>query len=206
VSTNRLEAFSDGVMAVAITLLVLDITVPPPDKTHDLGHALSHNWPHYLAYVVSFVTIGIIWINHHAMISRLREADHAIMFLNISLLLSIAVLPFATKLLAEYLRQRHGEGLAAAIYAGLFLLMSVLFSILNRHILLSKHHLLREPMPEQERRRILSRSISGLAPYALATGLAAVSPYVTLIICGAVAVYYSLPIASGSDRPRDRPR
>jgi uncharacterized membrane protein len=201
VGTNRLEAFSDGVIAVAATLLVLDIAVPTPPTTH-LAKELGQQWPHYAAYVVSFVTIGIIWINHHAMISRLREADHAIMFLNITLLLSIAVLPFATKLLAEYLRQGSGQTLAAAIYAGLFLVMSVLFSILNRHILFSKHHLLREPMPERQRRTILTRSISGLAPYALATALAPVSPYVTLIICGAVAVYYSFPIASGTDRPR----
>jgi uncharacterized membrane protein len=202
VSTSRLEAFSDGVIAVAATLLVLDIVVPKPETTPHLGHALGVNWPHYAAYVVSFVTIGIIWINHHAMISRLREADHAIMFLNNLLLLSIAVLPFATSLLATYLREAHGQGLAAAIYAGLFLLMSITFAALNRHILLAKHHLLLAPMAEAERRTILRRSIIGLAPYALATALAAASPYATLIICAAIAFYYSLPVASGTRRPR----
>ena len=196
--TSRLEAFSDGVIAVAATLLVLDIVVPDPAKTPNLAHSLGQQWPHYAAYVVSFVTIGIIWINHHAMISRLREADHTILFLNNGLLLCIAVLPFATSLLAAYLRQGHGQGLAAAIYSGLFLVMSLAFATLNRHILVAKHHLMREPIPERVRRTILSRSILGLAPYAVATAIASVSAYATLIICGAVAVYYSLPVASGN--------
>ena len=77
--TNRLESFSDGVIAVAITLLVLGITVPDPGRTASLATALGHNWPDYAAYAVSFVTIGIIWINHHAMIGRLRETDHSIL-------------------------------------------------------------------------------------------------------------------------------
>ena len=92
VSTNRLESFSDGVLAVAITLLVLDLK--PPNSSH-LGHGLLADWPHYAAYVTSFVTIGIIWINHHVMIGRLRQTDHAILMLNIVLLLTIAALPFA---------------------------------------------------------------------------------------------------------------
>jgi uncharacterized membrane protein len=200
VSTNRLEAFSDSVIAVAITLLVLDITVPPPGKTPHLAHALGQNWPHYLAYVVSFVTIGIIWINHHAMIARLRETDHAILLLNNALLLCIAVLPFATSLMATYLRERHGQALAAAIYSGLFLLMSVAFMALNRHILFTKAHLMREALPEAERRRLFARGVTGLIPYAVATALAPVSAYATVIICGAIAVFYALPVASGGGR------
>src|SRR5436190_11238271 len=69
-SKSRLEAFSDGVLAVAITLLVLDLKVPSPAAGHTLGHELGRMWPNYVAYVISFVTIGIIWINHHAMIAR----------------------------------------------------------------------------------------------------------------------------------------
>ena len=96
-TTNRLEAFSDGVLAVAITLLVLDIRVPDPGSGgHSLAHNLLHAWPNYAAYVTSFITIGIIWVNHHAMIGRLREADHTILVLNLFLLLSIGLLPFAT--------------------------------------------------------------------------------------------------------------
>jgi uncharacterized membrane protein len=196
-STGRLESFSDGVLAVAITLLVLNIVVPDPATTPRLGHALLHQWPIYVAYVTSFLTIGIIWINHHAMISRLREADHMILVLNLLLLLSIGVLPFATDLVATYLKRGNGQSLAAAIYAGSLLAMSILFTLLNRHILLSKSHYLAQPLPEPERRRILSRAIAGLAPYALATALAPVSAYATLAICAAVAVYYAFPRASG---------
>src|SRR5437764_130198 len=114
-STGRLEAFSDGVIAVAITLLVLNIDLPKLAPGESLGHGLAHQWPVYVAYAVSFLTIGIIWINHHVMIGRLRETDRAILFLNLLPLMSIAVLPFATKLMAAYLTQSSGEHLAAAI-------------------------------------------------------------------------------------------
>jgi uncharacterized membrane protein len=195
--TNRLESFSDGVIAVAITLLVLDIGVPQLGRRETLLHALLHNWPHYAAYVVSFLTIGIIWINHHAMISRLARADQSILILNLLLLMSIVLLPFATELMAAYLRAPSGQSLAAGVYAGCFLLMAVAFSVLNRHILLARAHMLSAEMPVQERRRILMRSVSGLAPYLVATILAVVSAYVTLAICGALAVFYALPLASG---------
>lgn len=198
-STNRLEAFSDGVIAVAITLLVLDIHVPPPSASGTLAHKLGSVWPHYVAYVISFVTIGIIWINHHAMISRLRQADHVILILNLVLLLTIGVLPFVTSLMAEYVNEGSGSRLAAAIYAGGFLVMSIAFTTLNRHILIVKSHMLDPPLPADRRRQILRRGISGLVPYLIATAMAAVSAYLTLAICGAIAAYYALPIASGSN-------
>ena len=147
--------------------------------------------------MISFLTIGIIWINHHVMIGRLREADHAILFLNLLLLMSIAVLPFATKLMAAYVRHTSGQHLAAAIYGGAFLVMAVLFAILNAHILLVKDHKLVHPLPLERRRQILARSLSGVLPYVLATALAAVSSYVTLVLCGAIAVFYAFPIGSG---------
>jgi uncharacterized membrane protein len=199
VSTNRLEAFSDGVIAVAITLLVLDIKVPatPLPASTSLGHELAHHWPSYAAYATSFLTIGIIWVNHHVMIGRLRETDRTILFLNLLLLMSIAVLPFATSLMAAYLRESNGQHLAAAIYSGAFLVMAVFFASLNAHILLVKHERLSRPLALQRRRQILVRSISGVVPYAVATALAAVSSYVTLVICGAIAVFYALPIGSG---------
>jgi uncharacterized membrane protein len=143
------------------------------------------------------VTIGIIWINHHLMIRRLGEADRAIVILNLLLLLCIGVLPFGTSLMATYLRQGEGQSLAAAIYSGLFLLMSITFATLNRHILFRKAHLLNAEIPQTRRRQILLRSISGLIPYAVATAIAPLSADVTLIICAAIAVFYSLPIAAG---------
>jgi uncharacterized membrane protein len=207
VSTGRLEAFSDGVIAVAITLLVLYIQVPDvnphagPGQCHTLACALAGQWPSYAAYVTSFLTIGIIWVNHHVMISRLREADRTILFLNLLLLLSIGVLPFATDLMATYLKRSQGQHLAAAVYGGAFLLMGVFFAALNRHILLVKPHRLRAQLPVEQRRRILLRTIAGVIPYAIATALAAVSPYVTIVICAGLAVFYALPIGSGGTEP-----
>ncbi len=198
-STSRLEAFSDGVIAVAITLLVLDIAVPTVGKHGNLAHGLARNWPHYAAYITSFITIGIIWVNHHAMIGRLRQADHTILVLNLLLLMSIGVLPFATLLMAAYLQQSQGQHLAAAIYSGSFLVMSILFASLNRHILFPKSHLLAPDLPEERRKQILARGVVGLAPYAIATALAPVSAYVTLAICAAVAGFYALPFASGKE-------
>jgi TMEM175 potassium channel family protein len=196
-----MEAFSDGVIAVAITLLVLNITVPEPRAPGTLAHKLLTQWPAYAAYVTSFVTIGIIWINHHMMINRLRHVDRVIMTLNLLLLLWIGVLPFATNLLATYLKQGQGDHLAAAVYAGSFLLMAVTFAALNHHILFPKAHLLAPPLTEERRRQILTRSVSGVAPYAVATALAAVSAYVTLAICAAIAAFYATPIGSGGAEP-----
>jgi uncharacterized membrane protein len=198
-SPNRLEAFSDGVFAIAITLLVLDIHVPDPTDTASLGAALGSQWPSYVAYTVSFLTIGIIWINHHAMIRRLKAIDHAIMTLNLLLLLCVGLLPFTTALMAAYLKEGHGEHLAAAIYSGSFLLMSIAFAATNRSILLRKPHLLKNDPGESQRRRILAWGVAGLIPYLVATILAIVSPYATLALCGAIALFYALPFASASE-------
>jgi uncharacterized membrane protein len=197
VSTNRLEGFSDGVLAVAITLLVLEIRVPVRGGAHGLGYQLAQEWPSYAAYVISFITIGIIWINHHVMLGRLRATDHAILMLNLVLLMSIGVIPFGTSLMATYLHHGHGQVLAAVVYGGVLLVMSICFAVLNWRILFHKEHLLSEPLPAGRRRQILRRSLRGLVPYAVSVALAPVSPYITLGICGAVAAYYSLPLASG---------
>ncbi len=197
-SPSRLESFSDGVIAVAITLLVLDIHVPNPGGS--LAHELGVQWPHYVALVTSFVTIGIIWINHHAMIGRLRAIDHTLMILNLALLLTIVILPFTTSLVAEYVNQSSGQHLAAAIYGGSFLLMAIAFTSCQRHILLVKPELLRKALPEQERRHILGRALTGLVPYAVATAVAPLSAYATLVICAAIAAFYASPFATASER------
>ena len=194
-----MESFSDAVIAVAITLLVLNISVPAPG-TASLAHDLGHQWPAYGAYVTSFVTIGIIWINHHVMIGRLARTDHSILMLNIVLLLTIGLLPFATDLLAQYLKSGSGQHLAAAIYAGAFLLMSIAFLALQSFILLRRPHMLRVDLSEQARRRILARTSSGLPPYIIATAVAPASQYAMLAICAGIAVFYALPVASGADQ------
>jgi TMEM175 potassium channel family protein len=201
VSTGRLESFSDGVIAVAITLLVLNIGVPL--RPNHLAHDLARQWPAYAAYATSFITIGIIWINHHVMIGRLREADRLILILNLLLLMTIVLLPFATNLFATYVNKANGEHLAAAVYGGALLLMSLAFSALNAHILLRKDRLMHTELPPHERRRILARSVRGIFPYVLATALAVVSPYATFAICAAIAVYYALPLGSGEDLVRN---
>jgi uncharacterized membrane protein len=196
-SPARLEAFSDGVFAIAITLLVLDIHVP--EVGGNLADELGAQWPSYVAYAVSFLTIGIIWINHHAMIRRIKAVDHEILILNLLLLLTVGLLPFTTALMAAYLKESEGETLAAAIYAGSFLLMSIAFAATNRTILFRKDHLLAEPIPAATRRTIITRGVAGLLPYLVATILATVSPYATLAICGAVALFYASPFASAGE-------
>jgi uncharacterized membrane protein len=117
--------------------------------------------------------------------------------LNLVLLLTIGVIPFGTALLAEYLREGRGENLAAGVYGGVFLAMGIAFATLNWHILFRRPHLLAPELSEARRRAILTRSLIGPAPYVIATALAAVSPYPTLAICSALAIYYALPLAAG---------
>jgi uncharacterized membrane protein len=201
VSTSRAEAFSDGVFAIAITLLVLEIHVPQPGSG-SLARELAGQWPSYAAYVISFMTVGVIWINHHVMFRRLRAVDHGILIWNLLLLMSVAVLPFTTALMAAYLKEGEGEVLAAAIYSGSMLLTTMVFAGTNYQVLIRKAGLLAEDVGEEIRHVTLRRGISGALPYLLATGLALVSPYITLAICAGVAIFYALPFASASEGSR----
>jgi uncharacterized membrane protein len=192
VAKARVEAFSDGVIAIAITLLALEIDVPAPGGG-SLGHALGRQWPSYVAYVVSFLTIGVIWINHHAMLRRLQAVDHTALVLNLVLLMSIGILPWTTSLLADYLRESDGQHLAAAIYAGSFLLMSVAFYALQHYVLYSPRRLLHERIDDAIRARVARRGRLGLIPYAIAVAVAPLSAYAALGICALLGVYYALP-------------
>jgi uncharacterized membrane protein len=122
-----------------------------------------------------------------------------VLVLNLLLLLSVGVLPFATSLMAAYLKQPNGQHLAAGVYSGSFLVMSIAFGAMNSYILIGGHELLAGKLPRAQRRRVLARNLAGLGPYALATALAAVSAYATLAICGAMALFYALPLASGAN-------
>ncbi len=194
-SKSRLEAFSDGVIAIAITLLVLDIKVPP-QHSGDLAHELGAQWPSYVAYATSFLTIGIIWINHHQMIGRLRTVTHGVLFLNLLLLLVIGVLPWSTALFADYLTDGSGATLAAIVYGSSLIAMALAFYILNHHIIFGRPELLAEPLDDAERIRIDRRNRAGFVPYVVATAGALVSPYVTLVISAGVAIFYALPLES----------
>jgi uncharacterized membrane protein len=197
-STSRLEAFSDGVIAVAITLLVLNLPTPGGPE-HDLAGYLGRHWPQFVAYVVSFLTIGIVWINHHSMVSRLARGDHVILVVNILLLMTIVLLPFTTDLMATYLHHARpaDERLAAGLYSGSFLLMGIAFASLNWQILIRRHDLLTPPMAQDARRSVFRRAFSGVIPYVIATAIAPFSPVASLAICGVVAAFYALPLASG---------
>jgi uncharacterized membrane protein len=199
---TRIEAFSDGVIAVAITLLALDLHVPNPAQPGTLAHHLGEQWPSYAAYTVSFLTIGVIWINHHAMLRRLVRVDHAILVLNLVLLLTIGVLPFSTALMAEYLTAGHGQNLAAVVYGGSFLTMSIAFLTMQRHILIAKQNLLDEQLTPAMRTVVLRRNAIGLLPYLVATLAGIITPYITLAICAALGVFYALPTTTsdGEDR------
>jgi uncharacterized membrane protein len=195
-SKSRIEAFSDGVIAVAITLLVLDLRVPEVEGTAGLAARLGAQWPNYLAYAISFVAIGIMWINHHAMLRRLSGVDHSVLVLNVLLLLCIVALPFTTALIANYLDAPGGH-LAAVVYAGSLLVTSLVFFAMQSHLLLRRRHLLHERLTAGERRSILARGAVAIPVYALAAAGGLLSPYVTLSICVAMGVFYLLPVRQG---------
>ena len=124
---RRLEAFSDGVFAIAITLLVLETPVPSVDQG-GLADALLDQWPVYAAYVVSFAIIGIIWINHHSVFGYIERVDRGLLFLNLNLLLWVALIPWPTSLLAEYMQSGGSDERAAAlVYASTMTLMGASF-------------------------------------------------------------------------------
>jgi uncharacterized membrane protein len=189
---GRLEAFSDGVIAVAIAVLALDLPIPEPNGGRRLAHELAVRWPSFAAFAVSFLTIGVVWINP-PMLARLAQVDHRTLLLNLLLLLSVCLLPFSTALMADYLKATDGEGLAAAIYAGSFLLMSVLFFAMQVHVLRFRPRLLHRRITPEVRDAVLRRNAAGLLPYLVATAMAAASPYATLALTAAVAVFYAVP-------------
>jgi uncharacterized membrane protein len=186
---ERVQAFSDGVFAVAITLLVLDL-VPPPANTHDLLAALADRWPDFAAFVLSFLTIGIIWVNHHVVFDAVQRVDRPLLFLNLGLLMSVVLLPFSTSLFARFLvvggDQSH---VAAALFSGSLLLMSLWFDAAYAWI--GAHPGLRSsgkapPVSIQS----LLRFGAGIVLYAACVGVAFISAVAVLVITALVAVYY----------------
>jgi TMEM175 potassium channel family protein len=128
-STGRIEAFSDGVFAIAITLLVLEIGVPA-SSFDDLWRGIAHEWPSYLAYVTSFITIGGLWMVHHAIFRGLQYADARVMRLNLLLLMGVSFLPFPTGLMAEAIRDTSAERAAVVFYGATLFLISILIRVL----------------------------------------------------------------------------
>ena len=186
----RLEAFSDGVFAVAITLLALDLAIGGPGP-HELTLAakLADHWPAFVAYAVSFATIGIIWVNHHTLLRNFSEIDRTLLFVNLLLLFFVVTIPFATSTIAAYLRAANGDAsLAAAIYQGVFEGMSISFTLLFWWAI-RREHLQVALTPEQARQATIRFGIGNLG-YISGIGIAFVSAPASLAISGLVAVYY----------------
>jgi uncharacterized membrane protein len=180
--TNRLEAFADGVFAIAATLLVIEIQLPG----EDVGEGLLDLWPAYFAYALSFLSIGIMWVNHHVVLSFTREADRAFLFINIGLLMAIAFVPFPTHLYAEHL-QHEGAREAALAYGLTFVVIAVFFQLFWQY---ARRRLLR---PDADRREVsgINRSYwPGVPLYVGATLVALVSPTAALACFAAIALVY----------------
>ncbi len=131
--TARLEAFSDGVFAIAITLLVLELSVPA-DEFDDLLAGILDQWPSYLAYLTSFLTIGGVWLVHHGILRRMRYADLWVIRMNLVLLLAVSFLPFPTKLVAEAISSTSAERVAVLFYGATLLAISAIVSALGRYV------------------------------------------------------------------------
>ena len=189
-TTHRLEAFSDGVIAIAITLLVLQIDVPSASQGR-LADELVDLWPSYVAFVLSFVVIGIMWVSHHSMFERIANVDRRLLFLNLLLLMGIAFLPFPTALLAEF-AQQGGENakFSAATYSLTMAIIGVFFVVMWHH--LYRHpELLVEGIGPERARTAMIRSLVGPIVYALSIGLAFVSPEACFVVYALIAVYFA---------------
>ena len=194
--TTRMETFSDGVFAIAATLLVLEISVGTAHR-NDLGSALLHLWPSYLAYVTSFITIGIIWMNHHACVETIGRVDRTFLFLNLLLLLTVAFLPFPTRLVADYL-QKPGEQSAVYAYATTFVVMAIIYNIWWRYASTGRR-LIAEDVPEARLRAITRAFNPGVPIYGLALLVAVFSPLASVFLTFAIAAFY-LPSAALFER------
>ena len=184
----RVEAFSDGVLAIAITLLVLELRVPTstPDG---LAHALAQEWSSYAAYLLSFVVIGIMWVNHHAMFNRITKVDRPLLLLNLHLLLWIAVLPFPTALVARFIRHGHDARVAMAVYSGVMTATSVAWALLWLWITRDARLLHRDIDPRAARAST-RRFTAGLFVYAVTVAVSFASPVLALVLHFVIAGYY----------------
>ncbi len=192
--TGRIESFSDGVIAVAITLLVLSLQ-PPSEVVRsdtDLLQKLLLQWPNYLAFVTSFATIGVMWINHHRMFTYIRRTDLTLMALNLLLLLVIVFIPFPTALVAQYLKMPDYHT-AAAIYNGTYVLLSICFSLLFRYAA-HENRLLGKEVDYDEMQVMLRQFRFGAVPYLVTFALTWVSVPASLVLNLLMALFWALPV------------
>jgi uncharacterized membrane protein len=188
-SPGRLETFADGIFAIAATLLIIDVGIPG-ESTETLGHQLLHIWPQYLAYAVSFLTIAIMWVNHHRVLRQLEQVDERFVFLNVGLLACIAFVPFPTRILAEFVRTDDAR--AAALLYGITLTVTSIFFI-SVWLYASHGRRLLHPSADPKMVSGITRSyIPGTPMYASATLVAFVSPKASAALFGLIALFYML--------------
>jgi uncharacterized membrane protein len=184
---NRLEAFSDGVFAVAITLLVLEIKIP---NTGHLWQSLLDLWPTYIAYLLSFGTVLIMWVNHHVLLDYIGHVDHAFLYLNGLLLMTITVVPVMTGLLAQYAGGVDGH-VAAAVYCVYLAVVALAFNAVWWYAA-SRGRLLRD-RGHSGQSAVSRRYIVGPALYLVAFATAFFSVALSLVICGCLALFFAWP-------------
>jgi uncharacterized membrane protein len=193
--TARVEAFSDGVFAIAITLLILDVKVPTGPAGH-LGAALARQWPTYAAFLLSFCFIGIMWVNHHRLFNHIRRSDNGLLFLNLLLLLGITVVPFPTALLAAHYGTAD-KTVAAAVFNGTYVVLAIFFNVLW-------HHVVRAGLLDaatQESADAVSRQYAvGPISYLVCLGLTWVSVPASLILNIGLAIFFAIPPRAQSGR------
>lgn len=193
---NRLEAFSDGIFAFAATLLILNLAV---DQHQPLGPQLLGIWTSYLAYALSFITIGIIWANHHTVMNQIGHVDRFFLMVNVLFLMLIAFIPFPTRLLALDIRTPDAEA-AALAYGVTLTLTAILFNVLWRYAARNRR-LLRKDADEKAVQGISRSYVLGPVTYLAATLVAVVNPLVSAALYAAIAVFYVLESSALGRRP-----
>jgi uncharacterized membrane protein len=195
--TSRIEAFSDGVFAIAITLLVLNLKIPPDTSgTARLSQLLVAQWPAYLAFLTSFATILIMWINHHRIFTLVGRSDDRLLFYNGLLLLGVTLVPFPTSLVAEYLRG-DGARTAALVFNGTYIFIALAFNLLWRTAAV-RDRLLHPNADRAAVKAIFDAFRYGPLWYVLAFVLGLLTVTGSLLLNLALAVYYALPERSAN--------
>jgi uncharacterized membrane protein len=190
--TSRLETFADGVFAIAITLLVLGIRVPDPGEP--LVDALVKQAPEFLAYVVSFLTIGIMWVQHHRLFTLIRRSNSTFAMINVIFLMFVAFVPFPTAVLAQRIGSSVDALPATLLYGGTMAGTAVMFNVIWRYAASRGGHLLDPALAEPGRAAARGYQY-GVPIYLLITAVAIVSPLLSLIGFGLFAAYWALPVS-----------
>ncbi|HEV2118336.1 MAG TPA: TMEM175 family protein [Terriglobales bacterium] len=189
--TGRVEAFSDGVFAIAMTLLVLNIKVPNVSRPGQLGTLLWQQWPSYLAFIISFAFIGIMWVNHHRLFVHIRRIDHTLLVLNGALLLGVTAVPFPTAVLAQYLGKPDAKA-AMMLYNGTYVVVAIFFNVLWRYAS-GGHRLLGDAADAAEVNRISRQYAFGPLLYLVCFALAYINVAASLGLNVALAIFFALP-------------